>query len=382
MKDRPPERKLPPTPHWASPIPQPEDPDPSLERRGRTRERIRRRQAEKELPTFNWTWLVVALAVIGVIGVIALIALSTTHQQPGNSATATPPPTVSGTNSAVALPVNIHAWDGKQRFSILIMGIDKRPGETGTGFRTDTLILVSIDSITKKVGMLSIPRDLYMPLPNQTDMQPINTVYVMGELQKPGGGPALVMQAIQYNLGIPVNSYVVVSFDTVIGLVDAIGGIDINVPQAIDDPEYPDMYYGFDPLYIPPGLNHMDGKLALKFARTRHQGSDYDRANRQQQVVLAIRQKALTPDELPQLAVKAPDIWNQISKGVITDMSFDQLLSLGWYAKDIPAANIQRGTIDEKYVQAVPYNNTVAIVPNRSTIGQLMTQVFGADYNH
>src|SRR5262249_57800763 len=103
------------------------------------------------------------------------------------------------------------------------------------------------------------------------------------------------------------------------------------------------------------GTVHMDGQLALKYARTRHQGTDYDRANRQQQVLLAIRQKALKPDLLPQLAGQAPSIWNQVSKGVITDMSLDQMLSLGWYVKDIPASGIKRGTVDDKYLQAIQY---------------------------
>ena len=97
------------------------------------------------------------------------------------------------------------------------------------------------------------------------------------------------MQTVQYNLGIPVTHYVVVSFEAVIGLINAMDGIDVDVPVAIDDPEYPDMNYGFDPLVIPAGLQHMDGMLALKYARTRHQGTDYDRANRQQQVLLAIQ---------------------------------------------------------------------------------------------
>src|SRR5258708_24243813 len=188
------------------------------------------------------------------------------HTAPSATSTALPGvlnPTVAPTGVAL----NIRAWDGKQRFTILLMGLDKRPGEIGTGFRTDTIMLLSVNPATRSIGILSIPRDLYMPLSNQPDLQRINSVYVIGELQRPGGGPRLVMQTIQYNLGIVVNSYVAVSFDTVISLIDSMGGIDINVPETINDPEYPDMNYGFDPLLIPAGQTHMDGPLALKYSR-------------------------------------------------------------------------------------------------------------------
>ncbi len=366
---------------------EPVAPDRRSERRGAARERIRRRREDKSLPAPNWTWAIFALAIAGVIGVITLVAWASSRGATGGQgnsqvgvATNAPPPTFNANATPLPLPV-IHAWDGKLRYSVLIMGIDKRPGDTGTGFNTDTLILVSINPINKSIGMLSIPRDVYVALPGQSTMQRINSIYAAGELQEPGGGPKLLIQAMRYNFGMPINSYVVVSFDAVINLVDDIGGVDINVPTPIDDPEYPDTFNGFDPLHIPSGLVHMDGQLALKYARTRHQDSDYDRTRRQQQVILAIRQKAVQPQVLAQLLGQAPTIWQQINKGIITDITFDQALSLGWYAKDIPANSIQHGTLDEKYLQAVQYDGDSVVIPNRSTIGQLMAQVYGADYS-
>jgi len=354
-------------------------------RRGRARERTRRRHGDLARPEMNWMWAVIAVGVVGVCAVVGLILYSASRPSSSGVVILPTVSAVSGASQAIQaapLPVvSVRGWDGKQRFTLLIMGIDKRPGETGTGFRTDTLILLSINPATKAVGMLSIPRDMYVPLPGQTDMQPINTAYVIGELQRPGAGPLLAMQAVQYNFGIHVNSYVVLSFDAVIGLVDAIGGIDINVPQTIDDPQYPDMNFGYDPLYISAGLVHMDGQLALKYARTRHQGTDYDRAERQQQVLLAIRQRLVKPEVLTSVLPQAPTIWNQVSKGFTTDLSFDQAVSLGWYAKDIPATNIQRATINDKYLLAINYNGDTVVVLNRQTIGQLMTQIFGADYS-
>jgi len=371
--------------HWytvAAPV---EDAQPLAppHKRGVARERMRRRREDKAIPAPNWTWGILAIAIVGVIGAISLIVLTASNPRQATPIPATPIPFgAQSTPLQPTLPA-IRAWDGKQRYTVLVMGLDKRPGEEGSGFRTDSLILISIDPATQSVGMLSIPRDLYVPipLPKSNGMQPINTAYVLGELDRLGSGPKMTMQTVQYNFGIPVNSYVVVSFETVINLVDAIGGVDITVPQAIDDPEYPDMYYGFEPLHIPAGTIHMNGQLALKYARTRHQTDDFDRAKRQQQVILAVRQRILKPDVLPGIVGQAPTLWNQLSKGVLTDLTLDQALGLAWYVKDIPAENIKRGTVGDKYVQAIQYNGDTVLTPNRAIIAELLTQVFGADYS-
>ncbi len=369
-------------PHWYTVGAQVEDAPPLAPRkRGAARERMRRRREDKAISAPNWTWGIIAAAIVGVIGVISLIVLAASSPSQPTPIPQTPIPFGAKANPTRPPLPNIRVWDGKQRYTILVMGLDKRPGEEGTGFRTDSLILISIDPATKSVGMLSIPRDLYVPIPKSTGMQPINSVYVLGELDRLGSGPKMTMQTVQYNFGIPIHSYVVVSFETVINLVDAIGGVDINVPQAIDDPEYPDMYYGFDPLHIPAGLIHMNGQLALKFARTRHQTDDFDRTKRQQQVILAIRQRILKPDVLPGIVGQAPALWNQLNKGVLTDLTLDQALGLAWYVKDIPAENIKRGTVQDKYAQAVQYNGDTVLTPNRAIIGELMTQVFGPDYS-
>jgi LCP family protein required for cell wall assembly len=343
---------------------------------------LRRRQ-DRAFPAVNWSWAVVIVAIVGVVGAISLIMLATTgrtNPPPTAASLATSAPIV-GKTSIAALPANIRPWDGKQRFTVLVMGVDKRPGETGTGYRTDTMILVSVDPTTKAIGMLSIPRDVYVAIPGQADLQAINRAYVLGELDRIGGGPKLAMQTIQYNFGIPVNSYVVVTFEAAIGMVDAIGGIDIDVPQAIDDPEYPDMNFGYEPLFIPKGPTHMDGQLALKYARTRHQGTDFDRAYRQQQIIMAIRQRITKPEVLSQLLAQAPSLWEKLSKGVLTDITFDQALSMGWYVKDIPLISIRRGTVEDKYLQATQHNGETILVPNRARIGELMAQVFGENYS-
>jgi LCP family protein required for cell wall assembly len=283
--------------------------------------------------------------------------------------------------------LTIQPWNGTSRFTMLLMGIDKRPGEGGTAFRTDTLIILSMDPVSHTAGILSVPRDLFVTIPPNTivntnyGLQRINAAYDIGELTKVGSGPTLAMQTVQYNIGIKINAYVVVDFQSVISIINAVGGVDVDVATAINDPQYPSMNYGYDPLYIPAGHIHMDGTLALKYARSRHQSDDLDRARRQQQIVDAVRDKALDVKMVAQLAVQAPTLWNTLSADIHTDLTFDQLVSLALYAKDIPKANVHQGVVDWHYVTGQMYNGMSILVPNRAAMGPLMVQVFGANYN-
>lgn len=369
---------------------------PESPERGRARERQRRREEDRRLPQVEWTWAVIGMAMAGVVGVIALLLLVTTSggasPTVGEAATAaalnqeTPTGVSMQPVSVDVLPtVEIKNFNGTRRVTVLLMGLDKRPGERGTGFRSDTMMLLSLDPITNRLSMLSIPRDIQVPipLPGETDLRPINTAYVLGELHRPGYGPKLAAETVQYNLGIPIDYYVVVSFETVIQLVDAIGGITINVETEIVDDQYPDMYtYGYDPLYIPAGRIDMNGELALKYARTRHQTSDFDRAKRQQQVILAMREKVTNPEMLVSLVPRIPQIWDEVSKGIITDIPFDQMLSIAWYVKDIALDNLHRGSVDGKYILVVNQGGVGVMTINRNEIANLMIEVFGENYNH
>ncbi|MEP7288332.1 MAG: LCP family protein [Chloroflexota bacterium] len=314
------------------------------------------------------------------------------HFGGGGSSTSTPTQANVADVASTSAPtptvgLAIQPWDGTHRLTILLMGIDKRPNEKGTAFRTDSMMIVSLDPATKTVGILSVPRDLFVDIPTDTvvrnsyGLQRVNAAYVIGELARPGYGPQLAMQTVQYNLGIRINNYVVYEFGTVINGIDTVGGIDINVPYAIYDPSYPDMYYGYDPLRIPAGPVHMDGALALKYARTRHQTSDFDRAKRQQQVLLAVRDKVLNANMVGDLVKQAPDIWSKLSTTTHSDLTFDQLVRLALYFKDIPQANVHQGVIDTNYVTGQNYQGAAILVPERSKIGPLLQQVFGNNYN-
>jgi LCP family protein required for cell wall assembly len=350
-------------------------------------------QAVRKPTPPDWRWMFIAIAVALAasvflsIGALILVPILSGNLNPV-APTATLVPVVAQESSPTPNPTStpqFATWDGQQRFTILMMGLDKRPDEKGTAFRTDSMIIVSIDPHTHSIGVLSVPRDLYVSMPPDKAIgsygyQRINSAYTIGELVKPGYGPQLAVEAVQYNLGIRINSYLVYDFNAVIGAIDAIGGVDIDVAQPIDDPYYPNMYYGYDPLHIPAGHIHMDGALALKYARTRHETDDLDRARRQQQVMMAVRAKVLDLNMLPTLIGRAPGLLNQYGNNIRSGLQLDQMIGLALYAKDVPKTNIHQGVIDWSYVQSITWQGADVLIPERAKIGALLIQIFGPNY--
>ncbi len=372
-------------------------PAPNLQESA-ARERMRRRRVSSRNRGGEWAWVVIAAAIFGIVmvmglsGFILLRASQSTQEILPTAVISLPTPveiaSANGLQTGQQITLSdgrnltLSAWDGQTRFSVLIVGLDRRPGETGLAYRTDTMMLVSIDPATKSLGLLSIPRDLYVAIPGYSEPQRVNTPMVLGELQRPGYGPDLMKQTVQYNLGIRVHDYVAIDFNTFISIIDAIGGIDLDVPYAISDTSYPDMNYGYDPFYIKAGLQHLDGKTALKYARTRHGDSDFNRAERQQAVLYAIRDRVLSLNMMPQLIAQSPTIWNAVSSGISTGLSFDQIIQLVWYLKDIDKANIHTGVIDNTYTMPfMTAGGAAVLVPDRARLGDLMVQVFGSNYS-
>ena len=268
-------------------------------------------------------------------------------------------------------------WEGTERVNILVMGIDQRENEQGP-WRTDSMLVLTIDPVTMSGGMLSMPRDLWVPIPGYEEGR-INTAHYLGDVYDyPGGGPALAAKAVQYNLGVPIHHYARFNFTAFEQMVDLIGGIDIYVEEEIADPLYPDEAYGYDPLYIPAGWQHLNGEMALKYARTRHSaGGDFDRAKRQQRVLLAVFEQVTRLDLLPQLAHRAPELWQTLQGSVVTDLTLDQVIALAKLASEVQPDDIHYAVIDENYTQFwdTPDGQQV-LIPLRDRIRELRDYIF------
>jgi polyisoprenyl-teichoic acid--peptidoglycan teichoic acid transferase len=263
----------------------------------------------------------------------------------------------------------VGTWQGTERLNILLLGIDQRPNENADTARTDTMIILTLDPQTRTAGMLSIPRDLYVPMPNRGQDR-INTAHVYG-------GPEYAMKTVEYNFGIPIQHYVRVNFNALVTIVDLVGGIDIYVDQDINDQSYPDNNYGYDPFVIAAGWHHMDGATALKYARTRHESSDFYRMRRQQQVILALRDKVLSTDAITKLLPNAPQILATLQSSIETDFSASEIVQLILLAKDIPSDKITHVLVDETAVQpwTTPQGGQV-LIPVRDRLRQLTDQLY------
>ncbi len=277
--------------------------------------------------------------------------------------------------------IELQAWDGHSRLTLLVAGLDRRPNESGLAFRTDAMILISIDPKSERLGILSLPRDLYVQIPDYEE-QRLNAALFFGETQWPGYGPTLLLRTLQNNFGLRVQGYALLDFSAFIALVDAIGGIDIFLEEAIDDPHYPDLYRGYDPLYLSAGAHHLDGEAALKFARTRHGGSDMQRSARQQQVLFALRDRILRLHQLPGLLARAPSLLAQLRDSLYTNLELADILQLVWYLKDFPLENIERAVLKAPYVTnwVRPEDGQHVLLADPWLVRRLMSQVFGADY--
>ncbi len=281
-------------------------------------------------------------------------------------------------NPTPAVPVDSF-WESQEPVNILLLGIDQRPGEKGY-YRTDTMILLHINPQTGDVGMISFPRDLWVEVPGYWETR-INSAHVIGDAKNyPGGGPALAKKTVENLIHQPVDYYVRINFEGFRKLLEEIGCIDIDVPKLIDDPTFPDDNYGYDPLYLEPGHYCMDADLALKYARTRHVDSDFGRMERQQQVIMAIKDKVLSTGELPRLIVRAPALLNILSDSIQTDMPLSKMIALANMARSLNLDNIRRLIIDVNMVEpAITDTGAWVLMPKMDRIQAAVDEFFAAD---
>lgn len=266
-------------------------------------------------------------------------------------------------------------WDGVSRLNLLLIGLDYRDWVANEGPpRSDTMILLTLDPQNRSAGMLSIPRDLWVEIPGY-GYHKINQAYQYGELYDyPGGGPALAMKTVEDFLGVPVPYYLRVDFGTFVRFIDLLGGVKLNVPERIE----------VDPLgdnnntVLEPGVQTLPGEIALAYARARNTpGADFDRAQRQQQVILAIRQRILDFDLLPNLIAKAPQLYAELASGIKSNLTLFQCIQAAWVAQQIPAENITRAAIGpEQVVITTSWDGLSILQPIPEEVLKVRDQVF------
>lgn len=246
--------------------------------------------------------------------------------------------------------------------NILLLGSDWR---SGNGYRTDVILLLSLNTKTGTATLVSFPRDLYVEIPG-VGMERINAAQEYG-------GFALTSETFMKNFGIEIDHYMLTSFSGFINIVDTLGGIDVfsskelydlcALPQAVND-------Y----CYVPYGNNHLNGQTALWYVRSRHSSSDFDRTRRAQEVIIAIFQKAMSLNAL----ARGPELFELFQNSVDTDISVGtvlELLPLGSKLMSDPSL-IKRFAIGsgQVYNYVVPATGAMVLVPDEALVNQLLKQ--------
>ena len=237
--------------------------------------------------------------------------------------------------------------EGDGRVNILLMGIG------GTGHQganlSDTLMVVSLDPRTKEVSMLSLPRDLYVPIPGFGSTK-INAAHAYGESSRyEGGGPALAKLTVSKVLDLPIHYFARVDFNGFKKAVDALGGVDISVEKDLYDNQYPDERNPkrSTTFSIKAGRHHMNGATALRYVRCRKGtcGGDFGRAARQQQVLLALREKALSLQTLTNPS-KISALIDVVGGSAKTDLQLAEIRKLAEVAQQINPNKVTTKVLD------------------------------------
>ena len=283
-------------------------------------------------------------------------------------------PTISEVEQAIPAAT---PWDGAGRVTILLVGLDFRDWNSEEKYsRSDTMILLTLDPLTKTAGVLSIPRDMWVSIPG-FEHSKINTAYYLGDAYKlPGGGPGLAIKTVEEFLGVPINYYAQIDFQAFEDFIDEIGGVRVVVPSKITIDKLGDGAKTIKKLR--PGEHILSGPWALAYARARYtEGGDFDRALRQQQVLMGIRERVFNVEMLPKLIAKAPEIYSELSSGIRTNLSLNDAIRLALLAQQVEEGNIQRGVINDDYVLfGFSPDNLSILIPLPDKIQLLVDQIF------
>jgi LCP family protein required for cell wall assembly len=236
----------------------------------------------------------------------------------------------------------------KEPTTILLLGIDRR--EDGGNTLNDVNIVVHVNPVHGFASMLSIPRDTEVFIPD-FGYHKINASYSLGEehMVDAGGGPILAKRTVEAFLDMPIDYYAEVNFEGFEKIVDELGGVTVDVAFPLVDNEYPIGGHGYTRIYIPSGLQHMDGRTALRYARSRHSDplSDIGRNERQRQVLLALQEKALNPGLVDDLILGRLDpLLEVLGDSFKTDMDVNTLIALARLAPKIGGGKISTYALD------------------------------------
>jgi LCP family protein required for cell wall assembly len=279
---------------------------------------------------------------------------------------------------------NPEAADIEERINILVLGLDRRLDQPKEApYRADTIFILTVDPFSKTAGGLSIPRDLLVDIPDDRGLyfqDRINTAYVYGETQidYPGGGPGLAIATVEHNFHIPIDYYVVLDFVAFMDLINELGGVDIDVPEYVFDPEYWECQdsSGCPPRYVEfsAGLQHMDGQTALAYARLRHTDNDLKRIERQQLVMRAAAEKATGLNLFD--IVKARSLYAKYKDATTTDINDFRIPGLAKLAQQVDTERVRLISLKDAVAGETLPSGASVLIADWDKVEQIKAQIF------
>jgi LCP family protein required for cell wall assembly len=253
-------------------------------------------------------------------------------------------------------------WDGTSRLNVLLLGTDQRPQEAAAEpwGNSDTILLVSVDPGLQGAAMISVPRDLFLQNIPTVGPEKINAAYRMG-------GPQLAIKVVGDLLGQPIHRWASIDTTAFAKMIDAVGGVVVDVEHPIRDDEYPNPDYSIRRIYIPAGLQWLDGERALWYARSRHETNDFDRGLRQQRLMLSLKDRLRDPATVRRL----PVLMDTLAGAVQTDITPREALALARLASTRDVGSVRSLVLQPPvYGREIIRPDLYAIEPNIPRIRQ------------
>ena len=263
--------------------------------------------------------------------------------------------------------------DSKQRINILLLGSDNDQKFPQDALLSQTMIVVSIDPSKRQVTLLSLPRDLWVPIPGYATAK-IDVAYAKG-------GAPLARATVEKAFKIPIHYYAWIGLNGLVRVVDRVGGVDVDVLHPVLDDNYPndfsDSGYGTERVYLAAGPQHLDGRHTLQYVRSRHGDmlSDFGRSTRQQQVLLAIRQRTAEMD----LVTALPTFARDLNGHVKTDLDLVRLTQLMLFMRGLRAADVHQAFITPYVCDAVSPDGQQILLADWTAVNIYLRQLFGGD---
>jgi LCP family protein required for cell wall assembly len=242
---------------------------------------------------------------------------------------------------------------------------------------TDSIMVVAIDYKNNQVGIVSIPRDIYVDIPGWGPDRINAAAYVGDQIKYPGGGGALARRVVEETLGIPTQNYVLMRMESLVRLVDAVGGVTVTLEcplyEQTPDARDPNKFVNWS---LPAGQVFLDGAAAKKFATYRYIQTDFGRIKRQQQLIWALRNRALQANLIPRI----PELWAALNDTFKTDLDLLDIIRLAKLGIDLQPGNVHGTVLDRDVVgnYTTPGGGSVLIVKDQAALQKKLAQLFAA----